>query len=233
MEVLCDKKTYADRIICNGIYYNKPTIEWMTESNSGSYDPVDLLTFMLKDENGNNTPLYRPLMGERFYFGDINIEIVASTDFVRNTDGSTDFNDTSTQFIMNVDGQKVLITGDGERGLQLCMIENFDREYFDLDIYQVPHHGYGTFRPFLKYVTIKTAVFPSRFLVESSYDEGATHYLMETASEYYYLGNDNGTLQMTFPYKTGDMEILGNDFNFYRPFDSFGNDFTHGLYIEG
>ena len=236
MQQFSDKQSLCDQVICNGIYYNTPNTDWQVKDPSVSsiYPAVELLTFMLQDENGEHPKIYRTIMGQRYYFCDITIEILTSTEFTPYANSTTDLNETSTVFIINVDGQKVFVQGDAETGAQHSVMNSFDRDYLTLDIYQVAHHGYNTLTEFVDYAAyIKTVIDPSRVLMDSVAEPGAQPYLMEHSEEFYYQGRDRGTIRMTFPYQVGKMEILGNDFDSYPGWKTFVGSGIHDLYIEG
>ena len=219
LKAFSNSQQMCDAIAVNGIYFNKPNNEHMTKENSESValTVVDYLcTLMMKDENGQPTRLYRPVMGQRYYFCDVTIEITNSTEFVPYFNSTTDFNETSTTFIINVEGQKVQIMGDAETGCQYNMMNSFRSDYFALDIYQVSHHGWNTLSVFVDYVAyIKTCMDPSHMLVDAVCEDGATPYLMEHSEEFFYQGRDRGTMRATFPYEVGSMEFLGYEFASY------------------
>lgn len=233
IQFFTDRKDLCNRMVVNGVYVNAPNAEWIRLcGGSEAFTAVKLFSYMVKDENGNNPLIYRSVEGQKYYFCDVEMEVITSPEFVPYTNGVNDLNDTSVMMMLNIEGQKVMITGDADTGAQYNAMSAFRREYFDLAVYQVPHHGINTLRAFVDYAAnIGTALDPNRVLLDSLSDNGATPYLMEHCDEFYYQGRDRGTLRVTFPYKTGDIEILGNDYTFYP--DWKGNNFTQDLYIEG
>lgn len=233
-----DSQEMCDAITVNGIYFNKPREEHVLKTSNAlqkaGHIIVDLCCVMMKDENGQSTKLYRPVMGQRYYFGDATVEITNSTEFAPWPNCTSDYNETSTTFIVNVDGQKIQVMGDAETACQYNMMRSFRSDYFDLDIYQVSHHGYNTLTVFVDYVAkIRTAIFPNRFLVDAVCEDGATPYLIAHCDEYYYQGQDRGSLRMTFPYQVGNMEILGNQYPTYKSWQDTITKSIHRLYIEG
>ena len=229
------RQDLCNRMIVNGIYLDEPNTEWMTKcttADSTPYTVIKLFTYMVKDENGNNPVIYRPVMGQKYYFCDVVLEVITSPEFVPFSNAVNDMNDTSVMVMANIDGQKVMITGDADTGAQYNAMNAFRREYFDLTVYQAPHHGINILRAFTDYaVHMGTVLDTNRVLLDSLSDNGATPYLMEHCEEFYYQGKDRGTLRLTFPYETGDIEILGNDYTTYPQWK--GNNFTKDLYIEG
>ena len=81
----------------------------------------------------------------------------------------------------------------------------YSREYLELDIFTLNHHGFNTWNEFTDYATIKTALFtvqkdtPVRRTRENDY-------LRQKAEEWFVWGD--GTKIMTFPYKTGEYQCL-------------------------
>ena len=231
MKAIGDRKDLADKLIINGIYYNEPNSEWIVYENAGGSDSVKMLALVTEDENGNHPEIYRPVMGQRLYFDDVTVEIMATTDFVPHDNSRGDFNDTSTIAMVLVDGQKVLITGDAEEATQYMMTESVRHEYFDLDVYQTPHHGLAVLFGFVDLCpAIHTVLQDQRFLLDSYSDRGAVPYLMEHCDEYYNM--KNGTLRLDFPYKTGSIQVLGNDFLTYPDWDQSKNEFIKDLNLE-
>ena len=237
MEKFADREDMYSQIIIDGIYYNQPNAEHTekTNSNIGGFTGVRLLALKSKDQNGETTKIYRTVMGQQYYFCDIVMDMINSTEFVPFANSDGDFNETDTVYVLNVDGQKVLINGDSEMGCMYNMMNSFRPEYMTWDIYQLTHHGYSSLREFFDYATyIKTVIDPSRLLVDSVLDNGSTLYLRdEVCEEFYYQGNDVGTIRMTFPYEVGQMEILGNDFDVYPTWDQIMFTQSYYLYIEG
>ena len=229
-----NRQDLCDQIVVNGLYVNEPNPEWMriSDATTAGFTAIKMLAYMVKNEQGENPPLYRPVMGQRYYFCDVTLDVISSTEFVPLINSSADLNGTSTMFLVHIDGQKVMITGDADAGCEHNVMKSFRGDYFDLAVYQVPHHGLNVDRDFMEYVAyIQTALDPHRVLLRSLHDSKATDYLMEHCQEFYYQGKDRGTLRLTFPYEVGRIEILGNDFLTYPAW--VGNKYTQDLYIEG
>ena len=235
MEGFADREELYSQVIIDGIYFNQPNAEHVAKTNSspGGFTALRLLALMSKDQNGETTKVYRTVMGQRYYFADVVMDMINSTEFVPYANSDGDFNETDTVYMINVEGQKVLINGDSEEGCKQNMMESFSRDYFTVDIYQVTHHGYSSLRSFFYYMQyIKTAINPNRILVDSIHDRGATLLLRDELCEEYYYQNV-GTLRMTFPYEVGNMEILGDDFETYPTWQQIMVPSVTYLYIEG
>ena len=226
----------AGRILVNGFYFNKPNLKWASMNGSvmATSTTLQWLCMTMKNESGGSPVIYRPVFGQRYYFCDTTIDIVCTTEMVPYINSTTDLNESSTSFILNTEGQKAYIQGDAETGCQRFVISSFRRDYLDLDIYQVSHHGYNTIKVFVDYVKrFGTCIDPSHFLVDSVAESGATPYLIEHSDEFYYQGKGNGTLRMDFPYHVGEMKTLGYDFELYPTWKEIIVPNNYGLYIEG
>lgn len=234
--ILSRREDLSNELIVNGFYFNKPNIQWASRNASvvNTDIAIQWLTMTMKDENGDRPKVYRPVFGQRYYFCDTTIEIICSTEMVPLVNSTTDLNETSTMFIVNMDGQKAYIQGDAETADQHIVMNSFRRDYLGIDVYQVSHHGYNTLTEFVDYVSyISTCIDPSHFLVDAVCESGATPYLIEHSKEFYYQGKGNGTIRMSFPYTVGNMEVLGYAFDTYPTWREIIVPNNYGLYIEG
>jgi FMN phosphatase YigB (HAD superfamily) len=116
-----------------------------------------------------------------------------------------DVNDTSTVTMVNIEGQKCLMTGDIDISGLTFMMENYHSEYFDVDYMTLSHHGFNTRNEFTDFCKVKTLFMPSKCILPvRKVRENA--YLRSKTEESFFWGD--GTKIMTFPYKVGTYESL-------------------------
>jgi hypothetical protein len=75
----------------------------------------------LKTADGGKPEVYKPRVGERYYFNDITIEMVYSQELLDSAEWKT-WNAGSFVQMFNIEGQKVLITADTEFECQEIII---------------------------------------------------------------------------------------------------------------
>ena len=122
-------------------------------------------------------------------------------------------NDTSIWLMHKIEGQKMLIGGDAFHTGVRAMMNMFDAEYLNSDIFVILHHGINVYDYFTDYMTLKTVLYPN-FRVGSIWEgirsdlsrTADNEHLVEVAAET--ISCENGTVVMTFPYKMGQAEIL-------------------------
>lgn len=205
---------YADRISVEGVYYNMPSEE--TGSKFGTEQYMTAKQLMLaarlwKTSEGKAPEVYRPVTGQRYYFSDIEIEIVLSQDQMLYSQHLYDFNDTSTWCMYRIEGQKFLLCGDADLGGIQQVMRIYDKTYFEVDIFTVFHHGINVYDTFTDFISYNTALYPARETKSQSTGVNAmrveeNNYLKSKALEAYAWGD--GPKVMTFPYRVGEMELL-------------------------
>ena len=198
---------WAERIVVEGIYFSEPALEIY------SVDPPGLGVAnlarraggILRTSTGELTPFYRPHMGERYYFADMTVDVLMSQEQLAYKDFSGDLNDTSTWFMLTIEGQKVLLGGDGDSGGRKFIMQVYDSNYMVVDVMSVLHHGWNTRNDFTNYCHAKTVLF-------TCYGDGPrarkmeNNYLRSRAEESFSWGE--GTRVLTFPYHVGESKCM-------------------------
>jgi hypothetical protein len=210
-----------NRIYVEGVYFVDPS----REVQEMIFEDVSLNTAIwfvknaptsFKKPDGTPCDFYRPTLGERYYFGDISIDIVLTMDQIMadayyEAEYTRDFNDTSTWLMHNIEGQTFLHAGDAAETTTQMAMDFYEEEYFDLDVFAVLHHGINVFDYFTDYCTLNTILYTSRNL-GSMYtatfaerpEENA--HLKEVAKEC--LSHGTGTVVLTFPYTIGTAKTM-------------------------
>ena len=215
--------TYAERIYVEGIYTNVLNSEVASaQSVTGIQLAVQTASQRLKTTSGEHPSVYRPHAGQIYYFSDITIDVMQTLiqcpqkDWYRWTGNVNEF---STWLMYNIEGQKLLIAGDGDFGSMRAVMRTFDQEYLEMDIMAVQHHGINVHNDFSDFIKVKTLLYPN-FGIYGTFEEGQSwsgswqasvirnEYLHEYVEES--LSYIDGTVVLTFPYVVGTAKSLGS-----------------------
>jgi len=207
---------YANRIYVDGVYFVDPSAKVKEYFSSGEGSVSQATWYVVnsasnfKRADGSNAKFYRPSLGQKYYFCDITIDISFTMDQITlDAYYSADFNDTSMWIMHNIEGQKFLHAGDAGVTSTKMAMTFYDKEYFELDMFSVLHHGINVFDYFTDYCTIKTLLYTNR-TVGSLYSETKyarleeNKHLQEVVVES--VAHGDGTVIMTFPYEIGSYE---------------------------
>ena len=208
-----EHKEYIDRVSVEGVYFTAVSEEtWKIyrdyDNPQSSEGYARLVPKLLKNTEGKAPEVYRCRTGERYYFNDITIDVVYSHD-LRPADKWNTFNGASTWLMYTIEGQKVLLTADGEWDNMQTIMSIYNSEYFDLTIYQTPHHGASIWDEFTDYLgKIRTVIVPSYDVKQTGAGVNylQSDYLRSIALETYSYGD--GTVIFEFPYITGSAKTL-------------------------
>lgn len=214
LQVFMKLRSWAERIRVEGVYFTEAS-EAAHEERRGTGN-VSPLTYssknaglLFKTSEGETTPFHRMREGERYYFNDITMDVIYVQDILDYKEWTT-WNATSTVLMYTIEGQKVFLTADTDYECQMLMLDIFDDSYFDLTIYQAPHHGGNVYDNFTRHLTIESAVKPSGGFAGwsggllSRYTQN--QFLGSRVKEYVAFGD--GGVTFTFPYEAGNYERL-------------------------
>lgn len=200
---------YADRIYLEGVYYNEPKDLVFALDGLGKA-PTTLIKDalkILKTSKGETPVIYRPRMGERYYFNDITIDIVMAQEQLLYDYYSGDMNDSSTWCMFNVEGQKCLFGGDGDRGGMRVIMNAYAKDYMKVDFFTLLHHGWATRRWFADHCEIDTMLVTVTGRGEIPPSRKADNdYQKEKCKEW--ITSADGTKVFTFPYVPGSYKHL-------------------------
>ncbi|MBQ9392974.1 MAG: hypothetical protein IJU18_03155 [Oscillospiraceae bacterium] len=198
---------WRDRVVVDGIYFSTPSLE-MTQlepGGSGIMSLMHLVSRNLRTSAGEPTPFYRPRMGERYYFADVTVDVLHAQEILRFCDCSGDLNDTSTWLLVTVEGQTLLLGGDGDKGGIKLIMENYTPEFMTLDMMTLLHHGWNTRDEFTDFCRVKTVLFTC-YRSGPPGKRAQNEYLRSKAEECLPWGD--GTKVLTFPYRVGEAVCL-------------------------
>ena len=223
MKEISSNASYASRIYVNGVYFQIPADEVVAlsydESPQQAVYTASRSYVMFKTEGGSQTKFYRPQYGQRYYFCDIAIDVCMTPEqytlesyYISN--GYTDMNDTSIWLMHHIEGQRMLIGADAFHTGIRAMMNMYDQEYLNTDVFVVLHHGINVYDYFTEYLTLNTVLYPN-FRVGSVWSENSTRSdlasvegnetMVKSAKEC--ISCADGSVVLTFPYKIGSAEI--------------------------
>ena len=205
-------KELGKQVLVDGIYFNEPPAKVYDRDPWCWLSVVDIrgAARYLRGSTGRHPAVYRPQTGQRYYFNDITIDIIhaqeqlPSVDYM-NEDYPGDFNDSSTWCMATIDGQKVLLTGDGDVGAMDVLMETYDRDYFHLDVMTLMHHGFNTYDRFTDYIQVDTVLVTARDRLPVCRKRQNAAF-RERVKEWFFWGE--GTRVLTFPYRVGESRLL-------------------------
>lgn len=207
LDKLVSKMEYIDRVCVESVYFSESS-----ESSAATVNATGLIRKfmssykMLRTTEGKAPTLYRPQAGQRYYFNDLTVDIVFTQEQLATADMAGDYNDASTWLMYNIENQKFLLAGDAADASSKTVMEIYDKDYFNLDLYCVFHHGINVYNYFTDYIQANTILYTS-YRCGSMYSTGShshpeeNDYLMSIAKEILAFGD--GTKVLTFPYKIG------------------------------
>lgn len=214
MKSFIDNQQYTQRLYVEGIYYNEPSGQVVEQLEPGARAQITYLNMaskMLRTTSGKMPEIYRPQTGQRYYFCDITVDIVFAQEQLHLSNYAFDFNDSSTWCMFNIDGQKVLMTADGDDGCINSILRAYDEKDFKVDVFSVPHHALNVrnnLTDFCKPVTVLYTTWKTEDYHHTDYYKRVeeNEYLKNVSAEWYTWAK--GSVVLEFPYKVGQAKIL-------------------------
>lgn len=208
-------RTWAERLFVEGFYFTEPS-ESYTSAISGATESTWVtarLNTLFKNMDGENSVMYRPQYGQKYYFCDMEIDVAYTIEQTpKDNYYGTDFNDTSSWLMHYIEGQKFLYLGDSSHTAMLAVKYMYDQSYFDLDVFAVSHHGINVYDYFVEYCIADTLLY-TVYRTKSLYEDSSVNAhlkeherMQELAKES--ISHGEGTAVLTFPYTVGSYEIM-------------------------
>lgn len=203
-----------DRFYVEEVYFTESN-EISHEERGGSAHPGTHTFFSktvpssMKSTTGSAPNVYRMRTGERYYFNDITMDVVYTLDLLNYKEWKT-WNATSTVLMYTIEGQKVLMTADTDYECQKLMLDIYEDEYFDLTVYQTPHHGGNVYNEFSRHLKVQTILYPSPDLnrsVNALLGRFRQNEFLKSLAKESMNWTDGGVV-LTFPYEVGTYERL-------------------------
>ena len=204
-----EPEKFAHQVYVEGFYYNEPNdnIIAMAPGCLSNIIYLKQAAEFCQTSKGEQPKIYRPQIGQRYYFCDITMDILLSQEVIEMDMIAEDLNDSSTWCVYTIEGQKGLFVGDGERGGMRKVMAIYDSEYLDFTMFTLPHHGFNTRNDFTDYTKVKSVLVTAKDRTPRRREE-QNAYLKERVQEWIFWGD--GTKVFTFPYVVGNYETLPN-----------------------
>ena len=214
---LFENKDQLERISVENVFFNDVSKEDEKYLAKAESDMSSLMNYVrglpsfMKRADGSATESHEISIGDRLYFDGLTVDVVFSSELNPREEWLSQ-NGMSLWLMYTVEGQKVLFSFDGTWPTQKTIMKTYDRSYFDLTVYQPPHHGYDTFNEFTDYLSRVGTLLYTNYQTLTGGSEGYSvesafmQHLCDKAGEVYTFGN--GTVVLTFPYEAGTAETL-------------------------
>ena len=192
----------AERIFVEGVYFSEPEIngETVQQGIKGVQN--------CRTVSGEVPHIYRPQIGQRYYFNDITIDVLHTQEQLPREEYCNGFNDSSTWLLYTIEGQKFLHGGDAGRGSIEVVKSTYNQALFDFDIMASFHHGQNIYENYVDYFKYKTVLYTT-FVTGSQTANWHTEdnrRMQENALECMSWGD--GTKVLPFPYEVGMAQSL-------------------------
>ena len=212
LDKLAANEELSRRIAINGIYVSqvRQTVQKRTcwEREVGT---CKRCAPMLQTAAGETTPVYRVHAGERYYFCDINVEVLYTQEQFRLDRYVTNLNTSSTWLMYNIEGQKFLLCGDTELVIMRDAAAIYAPEFWNVDVMNNHHHGLNLYTDDLGYFKTKTLLYSTWGTYSIYWRPKVTLEQNLTLQKEHcqeYLSYMDGGKRMTFPYAVGTAENL-------------------------
>lgn len=210
MDGVMDHPEYAERVVVEGVYYNKPGRNAFAKDSAAQTTSQTLVyaAMALRNSQGVKPNVYRMQIGQRYYFSDITVDVVMTQEQILPDNYFADINEASTWCLCTIDGQTVLLTGDADKGSMKAVMRTYSQEYLSVDMMSSLHHSINTWDVFTDYCTVKTILVTRYGMNMNAPYCDPNHYLEQNVDEI--LSYVDGTKVLTFPYTVGKAKSLPN-----------------------
>ena len=198
---------WLDRVKVEGFYFNEPSDaakDHPQESRAHYASIQDQISkerqaiSMLKTTAGTTPEIYRPMMGQRYWFCDVALDIILSQEMIPTSTYEGGFNESSTWYKFIMDGQIFIEGGDGHRADMKFLMNSYEPEFLQCEFFSVLHHGGNTWDEYTNYVDkFQTILFPAAAV----YNTGANGNLVAHGKEAYC--QRDGYVVFYLPYTVG------------------------------
>ena len=194
-------------MIVEGFYYNEPNdnVIGICPGTLSNIIYLKQAAGFCRTSKGEAPKIYRPQTGQRYYFNDIMIDIVFTQEQILPETYFGDINEASTWCMVTIEEQKILMTGDADKGAMKNVMRTYSSEYLSVDILTSFHHSVNTWNTYTDYAPVET-ILVTRYGMNMNYD--SNHYLQKNVDEI--LSYVDGTKVLTFPYEKGTAISLPN-----------------------
>lgn len=216
-----------ENVEIKGIYYNfvspehRDSVDWDESEKSRIRNFVSLV------DSHPEIPKYKLHSLERFYVGNAKMTVLTTHEDVYPLSVS-DFNDSSTALMIEVEGTKILIPGDSCRNSSYVMTSRF-KDYLKCDILQLSHHGHtGCKSEFYSLAEGKTLLIPNtKIKYDEEWDRREENRLAEKLCSVSYISSQ-GSVGIPLPYGSGENVLFPDETteNFEGIYDLWAYEYT-------
>ena len=195
---------FHDKVVIEGFYYNFPALRRVGRDVQNFYYHLE--------NNYSEVPTVRPHTGEKYFIRNAVVEILYThEDMYPDTyenGGYNDGNQASLIFTIDIEGQRIMITGDastcGFEQTVMCF-----GDYLKSDIFQMSHHGQNGSVEFNSLVDPTYALLPIAHPVnERHYRKTAGNvWLVDSENVRQFLHFGKTSVTIPIPYNPTDEEI--------------------------
>ena len=130
-------RDYSDRITFKDFIYNWPDPDYFKTRPDCEHTEFDSLVKGL-----TGVKEIRATTGQRFCYANATFDVLYSCDDTY-PEFTEQYNNSSLVIMMQINGKKLLWTGDAGVKASDCLVERYGETALRCDVLQVPHHGYG------------------------------------------------------------------------------------------
>ena len=155
-----------------------------------------------KTSSGDVAKIYRPQIGQKYYFDDITVDVMFTHEQLDSTVWKNNANETSTWLRFNIDGKTFVHCGDGQENSIKAVTEVYDAAFLDFDVITTPHHAQHITDDYVNTIISEdTKVLYTTFITDTQskyYSEEENEALRAKVGEGNYICWGNGTVVVTF-----------------------------------
>lgn len=199
-----------DCVRVEGFYVSQVNDNVAAITGANTVGKVTTLASDFKNAKGEPTPVYRPHMGQRYYFNDITVDIMYTQEQMPENQYVDNLNVSSTWLMFHIEGQKFLLAGDTELVNMQYVMSTYSESYMDVDIMNHHHHSLNIYTDDLTYYAKVETLLYSTWGTYSIYwpKDVLENNLIIQSYGTEILSYIDGGKRFTFPYTVGEYENL-------------------------
>ncbi len=216
-----------NRILVNGVYFNQPGSDviqntlfeeeeldgetYYSRTSNTTHQQIVNNVGYLKTEDGKQTPIYRPMSGQKYYFnGGLTVEVPMTQEQMNPEDYEGEFKVASGSLLIRTEEKTFFDMGYLCKVNQERLVETYGEEYFaDLDLVLAPYRGRRMYPEFQDVFCADYILFTNSKLhqLEPEYAAVRDYYAQNPDITMY--SYSDGTFRYDFA--TGTAEIEANE----------------------
>ena len=196
--------SYSSRTTVKNIIYNFPPQQIFDNSSYSQVDMDNIRAWngIIDKYKSTGTKVYRARTGQKYYFGNAEVEILWSYEDIQTFNVYHDrSNPTCIGFTVNIAGQRIMLTGDTSTEEFTVAYKKYG-DYLKSDMVQLSHHGQGDGGSpveFYKYVDAKYVFQPGPTGMIAASEKWACDNAVAKGGAVY-IRDDISTVRLELPY---------------------------------